>query len=176
MSTSPDLTLLNVILESWDLNNLIMLNLLGVVPVESLAAKTTESSHSVSEMFTHMHHERMISVSEEAPEFRPKVPEKEWVFESNPEAIARMLTESARLVRDAVKARVEAGRGLELNFSHPIHLILFLIFHEGYHHGQIKTALKVAGCPIPDDIAGPLTWDVWRGREGFERVCNENSV
>jgi hypothetical protein len=39
-----------------------------------------------------------------------------------------------------------------------------LIFHEGYHHGQIKLALKAAGRPLSDQDAGPLTWDVWRRR------------
>jgi len=29
-------------------------------------------------------------------------------------------------------------------------------------HGQIKLALKVAGHPIDDDEAGPLTWDIWK--------------
>jgi uncharacterized damage-inducible protein DinB len=46
----------------------------------------------------------------------------------------------------------------------PIHLVEFLVFHEGYHHGQIKLALKAAGRPVSDDVAGPLTWDVWRRR------------
>ncbi|HMF79628.1 MAG TPA: hypothetical protein VK604_28460, partial [Bryobacteraceae bacterium] len=59
-------------------------------------------------------------------------------------------------------SRVETGRDLNLNFDHPILLLQFLIFHEGYHHGQIKLALKVAGRPVTDEEAGPLTWDVWR--------------
>jgi uncharacterized damage-inducible protein DinB len=36
-----------------------------------------------------------------------------------------------------------------------------MLWHEDYHHGQIKLALKLAGCPIPDQDAGPLTWGVW---------------
>ncbi len=27
--------------------------------------------------------------------------------------------------------------------------------------GPIKLALKLAGRPIPDEKAGPITWDVW---------------
>lgn len=111
-----------------------------------------------------MHHERMISVLEEAPEIAPTVPEQEWRFEADPERIASLLQESAAAVREAVQGRVEKGRGLDRSFAHPIQLIPFLIFHEAYHHGQIKLALKVAGHPIPNDVAGPLTWDVWRAR------------
>jgi uncharacterized damage-inducible protein DinB len=36
-----------------------------------------------------------------------------------------------------------------------------MIWHEGYHHGQIKLALKIAGHPLSDDDAGPGTWHVW---------------
>jgi len=75
-----------------------------------------------------------------------------------------MLEVSAEAVRSAVKGRVEAGRKLDLNYEHPVLLLQLLLWHEGYHHGQIKLALKLSGCPIRDEEAGPMTWDVWRGR------------
>ncbi len=121
-------------------------------------------SPTVAEMFTHMHHERMVSVLENVPESAVVVPEKEWNHEPEVERIAAMLSESARKVRDAVVARIEADRPMDKDFAHPIQLLQFLIFHEGYHHGQIKLALKAAGQPMPDAVAGPLTWQVWRAR------------
>lgn len=57
-------------------------------------------------------------------------------------------------------------RDMDLHYDHPILLLQLLLWHEGYHHGQIKVALKVAGYPISDDEAGPLTWDVWRRKKG----------
>jgi hypothetical protein len=36
-----------------------------------------------------------------------------------------------------------------------------MIWHEGYHHGQIKLALKVSGQPFDDKQIGPLTWSMW---------------
>lgn len=156
--------LLDALLDSWDRSNTILLNLLHALPEGGLEAKAMEGSPSVSEMLTHIHHERMVSVFEEAPEFAGPVPEREWIAESDPESIARMLQESARLVRDAVRTRVETGRELELHYDHPILLLHLLIFHESYHHGQIKLALKLAGRAVLDSQAGPLTWDVWRRR------------
>jgi hypothetical protein len=44
-------------------------------------------------------------------------------------------------------------------------MLQLLLWHEGYHHGQIKLALKATGRPIGNDDAGPLTWDVWRARK-----------
>ena len=166
MPETQDQRLLEALLDSWDRNNIILLNLLRSLPEGGLDAKAMVDSPSVSEMFTHIYHERMVSVFEEAPEFAGKVPEKEWVVESDRDRIAQMLNESAKRVRDAVKSRVETGRDMNLNYDHPILLIQLLIFHESYHHGQIKLALKIAGCPVTNDEAGPLTWDVWRRKNG----------
>ncbi|HKX30868.1 MAG TPA: DinB family protein [Blastocatellia bacterium] len=165
MSRTDEQTLLEALLDSWDRSNTILLNLLQALPEGGLQARVMEGSPSVSEMFTHIHHERMISVFEEAPEFAGDVPEKEWMIEHDPDRIARMLGDSAKRVRDAVKSRVETGRDLNLHFDHPILLLQLLIFHEAYHHGQIKLALKVAGRPVTDDEAGPVTWDIWRRRK-----------
>lgn len=162
--TKEDRHLLEIVLNSWDRNCAILLNLLRAVPSGGLEAKTTESSRSVSEMFMHMHHERMVSIAEEVPELNPRVPEQEWFFEPDANRISGLLAESGEMVREAVRQRAEAGLPFDRSYAHPIHFISFLIFHEGYHHGQIKTALKVAGRPIPDEVAGPLTWDVWRSR------------
>lgn len=159
-----DQRLFDALLDSWDRSNTILLNLLRALPEGGLGAKAMDGSPTVSEMFTHMHHERMVSVLEEAPECAGQVPEKEWLSEPDPDRIAQMLEESAGRVRDAVRSRVEAGRNTDLNFDHPILLLQLLIFHEAYHHGQIKLALKVAGLPVMDGKAGPITWGVWRRR------------
>jgi hypothetical protein len=106
----------------------------------------------------------MVSLSEEAPEFAGVVPAKEWEGEDDVEHIAVKLGDSALRVREAVRTRVEDGRGLDRSYDHPILFLQLLAFHEAYHHGQIKLALKAQGNPIPDEVAGPMTWDVWRRR------------
>jgi uncharacterized damage-inducible protein DinB len=162
MSSAPDHDLLEALLDSWDRNNAIMLSLLRVLPHGGLDVKATESSPSVAQQFTHIHHERLVSVFEEAPEFATSVPEDEWMVERDRDRIAQMLNDSAKAVRQAVRGRVLARRGLDLNYDHPILMLQLMLWHEGYHHGQIKLALKLAGHPISDEEAGPFTWDVWR--------------
>ena len=75
--------------------------------------------------------------------------------------LARTLTDSAKTLRDAVESRIEAGRALEVHYDHPILMLQHMVWHEGYHHGQIKLALKLAGHPMDDEDIGPVTWDVW---------------
>lgn len=164
MTAAQGQRLLDALLDSWDRNNTILLNLLRAIPTGGLDARAMEGSPTVAEMFTHMHHERMVSVLENCPEYAGEVPSREWIHERNTSLIAQLLQESGKRVRDAVEGRVEADQPMDHDFSHPLQLVQLLIFHEGYHHGQIKLALKAAGCSIANENAGPLTWDVWRAR------------
>jgi uncharacterized damage-inducible protein DinB len=161
MSDALEQRLLEVLLDSWDRNNTILLNLLRALPEGGLEARAMEGSPSIAELFTHIHFVRLVLVSEDAPEFARNLPEKEWVVERDAGRIAQMLNDSAKAVRDAVKSRVEAGQEMNLHYDHPILLLQHMVWHEGYHHGQMKLALKVAGRPMSDEEVGPVTWDVW---------------
>jgi uncharacterized damage-inducible protein DinB len=161
MLDAPDQRLLEALLDSWDRNNTILLNLLRALPEGGLEARAIEGSPSVAQLFTHIHYGRLVIVFEDAPEFARDVPKEEWAAERDRNRLAQMLNESAKAVRDAVKSRVEAGREMNLHYDHPILLLQHMLWHEGYHHGQIKLALKAAGRPLSDEEAGPLTWGVW---------------
>src|ERR1700687_3072059 len=165
MLYAPDQSLLEALLDSWDRNNTILLNRLRGLPDGGLEARAMEGSPSVAQLFTHIHFVRLVFVFEDAPEFAPQLakdlPEEEWVDERDPGRIAQMLNDSAKAVRDAVKSRVEAGRDTNLHYDHPILLLQHMLWHEGYHHGQMKLALKMAGRPMTDKEAGPVTWGVW---------------
>ena len=95
------------------------------------------------------------------PQLAKDLPEKEWVAERDAGRIAQMLNDSAKVLRDAVKNGVESGQEMKLHYDHPILMLQHMIWHEGYHHGQMKLALKVAGRPMTDEEAGPVTWGVW---------------
>jgi uncharacterized damage-inducible protein DinB len=161
MSNTTDQSLLDALLDSWDRNNAILVNLLRAVPDGGMDVRTTHNSPSVAELFTHMHFVRLVFVFEDAPEFARKLPEGEWVVERNRDRMEEMLNDSSSAVRDAVKGRLQAGREMNVHYDHPILMFQHLVWHEGYHHGQIKLALKLVGRPITDDEAGPVTWDVW---------------
>ena len=165
MLDASDQRLLEALLDSWDRNNTILVNLLRALPEGGLEARAMEGSPSVAEMFTHIHHVRLVFVFEDAPEFAREVPEKEWAVERDRGRMALMLDESAKAVRDAVKSRVEEGREMNLHYDHPILMLQHMVWHEGYHHGQIKLALKLAGCPMTNEEAGPVTWRVWMNKK-----------
>ena len=158
---TSDQSVLAALFDSWDRNNRILINLLRGLPEGGLEARAMEGSPSIAEMFTHVHFVRLIFVSEDAPEFSKELPEKEWVAERDPNRMVQMLGESAKTVLDAVKGRLGASRDMDVHYDHPILLLQHMIWHEGYHQGQMKLALKMSGRPLSDETAGPLTWDVW---------------
>jgi len=164
MSEASDRRLLEPLLDSWDRNNTILVNLLHALPEGGLETRVMEGSPSIAELFTHIHYVRLVFVFEDAPESARPMPEGEWVVERDPSRIAQMLNDSAKTVRDAVKGRLAAGREMDLHYDHPILMLQHMVWHEGYHHGQIKLALKLAGRPLSDDEVGPVTWDVWMNK------------
>jgi uncharacterized damage-inducible protein DinB len=161
MSITHDQSLIEALMDSWDRNNTILVNLLRALPEGGLESKALEGSPLVAEMFTHIHFVRLVFISEDVPELAQDLPEEEWKNERDPGRIAQMLNDSARAVRDAVRSRLEAGENMNLHYDHPILLLQHMLWHEGYHHGQIKLALKATGRPMTDEEAGPITWDVW---------------
>ncbi len=163
MSNSSAQSLLPALLDSWNRNNTILINLLRALPEDALTLKSMEGSPSIGELFAHIHYVRLVFVSEDAPEYARPLPD-EWVQVSDRDRMAEMLNESAKAVRDAVQGRLEAGRQMELHFDHPILLLQHMIWHEGYHHGQIKLTLKLAGQPPANQEIGPLTWRVWMNK------------
>jgi len=166
MSDAAHSGLLDALLDSWERNNTILVNLLRALPESALDIRAGDDSPTIAALFTHMHYVRLVFVLEDAPEFARELPAQEWVAAPDRRRIAQMLNESAKTVRDAVKGKVEKGEAMNLHYDHPILFLQHMIWHEGYHHGQIKLALKAAGLALDDREAGPLTWGVWMRKKG----------
>ncbi len=164
MPHTSNQVLLEVLLDSWDRNNAILVNLLHAIPAGGLDVRAMQGSPSVGELFGHIHYVRLVFVLEDAREFAKEVPEKEWAVERDLDRMTQLLSQSARAVRDAVKSKVESCQDMALHYDHPILMLQHMLWHEGYHHGQIKLALKLAGLPIANEVAGPISWRLWMNK------------
>ena len=155
--SAADQALLLALLDSWDPNNTILVNLLRALPDGGLEARAIEGSPCSLRTF--------IMCGGFGPRGRFRIlprPSRRRVGDGAfPQIIAQMLHDSAKAVSDAVKSRVEKGRAMDLHYDHPILLLQHMLWHEGYRHGQIKLALKAAGKAMDDQQAGPLTWGIW---------------
>jgi uncharacterized damage-inducible protein DinB len=153
--------LLDALLDSWNRNHAILVNLLRLIPDEAMSLRPSPGSPSIAQLFTHIHYCRLVFVQEDAPEAAQPVPDGEWRAEADRGVLEALLDQSAAVVREAVRGRVQSDRPMDRHYDHPILLLQHHIWHEGYHHGQIKLTLKQAGRPLSDDEAGLVTWDLW---------------
>lgn len=161
MTTNSHDALLDALLDSWERNNTILVNLLHMIPDGAFDIGPMSTSPSIGGLFMHMHYCRLIFVEEDVPEVATPVPDGEWRTERDRSRIAQWLNASARTVRAAVLTRMQSGRPMDQHYDHPILLLQHMIWHEGYHHGQIKLALKLAGLAFEDEEIGRKTWGVW---------------
>ena len=96
MSVSQDQSLLEALLDSWDRNNTILLNLLRALPEGGLEAKAMEGSPSIAQLFTHIHYVRLVFVFEDAPEFARDCPTKSGRSSVTVSALRRCWTRAPR--------------------------------------------------------------------------------
>ncbi|ULH17699.1 DinB family protein (plasmid) [Deinococcus sp. KNUC1210] len=171
MTQTADQTLLGVVLDSWNRNNNILLNLLHTMSEAGLEARPMEGSPSLAAQFTHIRDVRLFFVSQTAPEFTEDLPDlfrqedAEWQAERDAGQIEQMLRDSAETVTKVVQSRTEAGlplSGAHVAYDHPLLLLQHLLWHEGYHVGQMMLALKASGRTLGEEQAMPLIWDLWR--------------
>jgi uncharacterized damage-inducible protein DinB len=176
MSNTSD-GLLEALLDSWDRNNTILLNLLGALPEGGLEASAMGGSPSIAVQLSHMHSTCLFFINQTAPEFAKDLTQlfrqegENRLPEQNPERIAAGLEASAKAVRDAVQNRLETGqamKGTNVAYDHPILLLQHLLWHEGYHVGQMMLGLKAMGQPMTEEQTEPAIWGVWRREEWTE--------
>lgn len=171
MSKAADPSVLEALLDSYNRNNTILLNLLRALPEGGLEARAMDGSPSVAQMFSHIHQTRLFWLSHTAPEFAEQLSPlfrkegEERIPDGDPERIEEGLKKSAKAVCDAVKNRLETGqpiKGEHASYDHPVLFLQHMLWHEGYHFGQMKLALKAAGQVWGDEEEEKLVWGLWR--------------
>ncbi|MDX2004379.1 MAG: DinB family protein [Meiothermus sp.] len=169
--TTPSDGLLEAILDSYQRNNAILLNLLHALPEGGMNFRAIEGSQSVAVQISHIQNTRLFWLGQVAPEFREGLLQlfrqdgDDWLAERDPARIEEALKQSAQAVCDAVRSRLETGqpmRGEHASYDHPVLLLQHMLWHEGYHFGQIKLALKAAGQVWGDEQEEKVVWSLWR--------------
>ncbi|MGE0464788.1 MAG: DinB family protein, partial [Vicinamibacterales bacterium] len=77
MPNQSNTALLDALLDSWDRNNTITVNLVRALPEGTMDARVMPGSPSIAGMFVHMHYVRLVFVAEDAPEFARPMPGEE---------------------------------------------------------------------------------------------------
>ena len=166
-----DPKLLEAILDAWNRSNTILTNLLEALPEGGLEASPMVGSMPIAAQFAHIQNTRLFWLKQVAPEFGINVTQlfrndgEDWIAERNPKRISQALNEGAKAIGDAVKGRLETNqpmKGEHATYDHPVLLLAHMLWHEGYHVGQIKLALKAMGYVMSDEVEEKTIWRLWR--------------
>ncbi len=171
MLNALDSRILDDLLDSWTRSNTILLNVLRALPDGGLDATAMEGSPAVARQFAHIQHTRRYFLSDMDPQRAEGVASlfhpvgEGWAPERDPTRIAPALEASAAAIAAVVRQRLESGgplRGEHVTYDHPILFLQHMLWHEGYHVGQIKLALKAMGSVMGEDVEEQTIWSVWR--------------
>ena len=77
--------MLETLLDSWDRNNTITINLLRAVADDAMDLKPIDNSPSIAQLFAHLDYCRLIFVLEDAPEFAREMRNNQWKAERDRE-------------------------------------------------------------------------------------------
>jgi uncharacterized damage-inducible protein DinB len=160
--------LLEALLESWDRNNTILINLIKSLPEGSLDLRPSETSWPVAVHLSHIHELRLFWLGQTAPEFAQgvsslfRVDGDNWIAQRDLGKVMAGLEASHKAVRDAVKTHIEADTATLGPYSHPVHFLQHMFWHEGYHYGQLMLALKSLKYATSDEWQEENIWNVWR--------------
>ncbi len=159
---------LNALLQSWDRQSRILLNLASLVTEENRRTKSSDDSSAIDMHLCHIHESRywwLGKVSSKHQATLGDVVRQEgdgWVPIDDLDEIRTELGVSAKAVRDAVEEVMTAGGGPVGPYSHPFYFMQHMLWHEGYHFALVLLALRNAGCEPSEEWEEQNVWGIWR--------------
>ena len=124
--------LLEALLQSYNRNNSILLNLLEALPQDTMDAQALSDSASIAVQFSHIHQTRLFWLEQVAPTFSKGLSSlfqkraEEELPEYNPQKITAALTDSAKAITNAVQHFIDtdkAMKGEHASYDHPVLLL-----------------------------------------------------
>lgn len=170
------MTLIDQIIDSWNRQCAIVRAVTTRIDDQNRTFKPAEDSYSIDGHLAHMHHTRRYFLNHVAPEEGSKL-SRSFLNDDGTEiadipTLVKNLDESgeavARVVSHALQAGGNALSGEHVIYDHPILLMQHLVWHEGWHVGQIMLALRVNGQEPAEEWEEAEMWGNWRTRDLVE--------
>lgn len=159
-----DLT--EALLDSWDRQCRIVDAVASLVDEETRHARPSPGSWPLDFQLAHMHKVRLYFLSNVAPDIAAKLGDSFVDGWETPiedlKKIKSLLRDSAKAVREAVKAGLSKGVGQMGWYDNPVLFLQHMVWHEGWHVGMIFLALRLAGKEPPQEWEEAKVWDEWR--------------
>lgn len=161
--------LIDQLLDSWDRQCLIVESVASLVTPETKGFKPVPGGWALDRQLAHIHNVRSFWVSQVAPQFAETLP-RFGVDEAGDvtaplEEIVVALGQSQIAVREVVASGIASGgplTGEHVTYDNAALLLQHMIWHEGWHVGQIFLALRLNGHEPAEEWEEPNVWGRWR--------------
>lgn len=150
---------------SWQRHQHVLLNLLQPLTQAGLDLHIS-NSWPLAVHLAHIQWVRLYWLQHVAPGSEAGLPnlfsqhEATWVAERNPKVIEAALQASSHKLIELVSHALQNQQNLQGPYSHPLHFLQHMLWHEAYHLGQMVLVLKQNGHPLSEEQGDQLIWDV----------------
>ena len=155
----------DALLDSWDRQCRIVNAVASLVTEENRHFAPEDGGWDMSQQLAHMHSVRRYFLSEVAPEQGGFLPEVHAKTNSSVEEIRAALVGSGGAVRAAFEAAMQTGQPMKsdtVTYEHPVLFLQHMVWHDGWHVGQIFLALRRNGQEPSEEWDEPNVWGQWR--------------
>lgn len=140
------------LIETWQINNRIVLYLLESIAPEHLADKMTSKGRSAGEQFAHIHNVRLMWLKASAPELLEGQTKIEKEQAEDKALLAKCLAESGKAIEKLIDSAVENGGRVKGFKPHVTAFVGYLAAHDSHHRSQAIIALKQGGHPVDKKV------------------------
>ena len=162
--------MIDQLLDSWDRQASMVGSVAELVTEDNRGFKPNAACMPLDQQLCHIHEVRYWWLGAVSKEHQARLGDvyKEVEGKHVPledlDEIRSQLAVSVKAVRDAAETGLNQG-GRFGPYDNALLFIQHMLWHEGYHVGQIYTALMAAGL-APDDMwEEKHIWELWRGPE-----------
>lgn len=158
------------LLDSWDRQASMVGSVAELVTEENRGLKPNTECMSLDQQLCHIHEVRYWWLGAVSKEHQARLGDVYIEVEgkhlpiSDLVEIRNQLAISAKAVRDAAEIGLNLG-GKFGPYDNALLFIQHMVWHEGYHVGQIYAALMPAGLAPDENWEEKHIWELWRGPE-----------
>lgn len=161
---------LDGLLLAWDRQQAMILDLFDVVTDDQMGLRAHEARMTVGEHFQHIAQVRMYWLGQiygKHPEMQAAHPLPRLSFDGGRPALRQALEQSSSTVRAFLERAIAGGQDAA-PYDDPVLFFGHMLWHEGWHVGQIDLALERGGAELSEEWAEHALWERWRGVEEWE--------